>query len=423
MKKASNSGSKTQRKTSKAAAPSTVLTPAETAALAALMPITSTRNKPNVLVVDDEPNVRELFLDLVADCHVIVAADLAQARKAMSEEAIDVMFSDVNLPDGDGSSLVAELHEVRPGAAAILMTGRPTIETIITAFRGGAVDYLAKPFSVRQMKDRLDSALKNQSIAARNDKRLTRLKTAVRQLNKARRTVSQKVDLLCNDLIAAYGDVAAQMTEIRVQESFRTTLAQAHDLEQLLCHGMDWLLKQAGYSNIAVWLTGDENVYDLGAYMKYTVVGEKKLTNALKDNLLRITVREGFVHLSDDELREHLSPAEKKALTGQTFLAASCVYLGEPLGAVMMFRDGKCPFTDDDAAMLKGVAPIFASFLASVVRKSDHELTEEDIGADDFQAGGAEESDYGDEGPKKKNKRAKKPDAADWWKRGESPPF
>ena len=70
--------------------------------------------------------------------------------------------------------------------------------------------------------------------------------------------VSKKVDLLCNDLIAAYGELSRQLEAVRTTEAFRGAISAIADLEQLLCHTMDWLLRQMGYANVAIWLASDE---------------------------------------------------------------------------------------------------------------------------------------------------------------------
>ena len=49
----------------------------------------------------------------------------------------------------------------------------------------------------------------------------------------------------------------------------------------------------------------------------------------------------------------------------------NCTYLGESLASVIMFRDGKTPFTDDDAEALKAISPIFATALATMVHDGD----------------------------------------------------
>ncbi len=381
---------------------------------------------PIVLVVDDEPEMIELFRDLVAPavkCQMLVARTMTEARRIMTRQPIELLVADINLPDGSGIELLEELKLSSPSAATIFMTSQPRVEQTIFALRHGVLDYLPKPFSAEQIQSHVRDALQKQSILARNDKRLTRLKVAVRELNKARHTVSQKVDILCNDLVHAYGEISSQLQEVRAGESFRKTIDSAKDLEQMLCHAMDWLLKEAGYSNIAIWLAGDDAVFELGAYMKYTIVGDKKIIDTLKSSVLQPTIREGFVHLTDQEFNLLLQPAERKLLPAQTMMSSACTYLGETLAVMMLFRDGKCPFKDEDEAMLKTVASIFATTLATMVRGEPREGASDEHHELDEPAGDIWEADEEQKPGTPKKKKEKQKNDADWWKRGEAPPF
>lgn len=386
---------------------------------------------PVVLVVDDEPDMLDLFRDVVAPaikCKLHLASSMTEARRILKRQVVQLLIADINLPDGSGTELIELLKLTSPAAAAMFMSQKPTLDNTIFALRHGVLDYLPKPFSAEQIQGHVREALTKQAVMERNERRLTRLKTAVRELNKARHTVSQKVDILCNDLVHAYGEVAAQLQDSRLAESFRKTLSASKDLEQMLCHAMDWLLKEAGYSNIAIWLCGDDATFELGAYMKYTLAGEKKVIEALKASMLQPTIREGFVHLSDQEMHQMLQPAERKLLPGQTIISSACTYLGEALAVVMLFRDGKSPYRSEDEVMLKNIAGIFATELAGKVHgideQSDHPDADLPHASDDDAPGGDIWED--DEEPKKKpksNRKTKEKNDADWWKRGEPPPF
>jgi DNA-binding response OmpR family regulator len=371
--------------------------------------------RPRILVVDDEPTLVELIDDVVGrgmNCRIFAAANLAEAKRIIASEPIDLIVTDVNLPDGDGTSLVATVRSHQPQAGAIVITGTPSIDGTIAALRNGAMDLLPKPFSSAQLTERVAKALKRQSITTKMEKRVDRLRDAVKRLNEARKLVSRKVDLLCNDLISAYSELSKQFDTVRAQDAFRKVLDDAQDLEQLLCHAMDWILRQLGYSNVAVWLAGEDSEFQLGAYIKYTVAGEDSLIEAMKQGILPLTVREGFVQLSPEESAKVLTPAELQHMSGQHVLSVNCTYLGEALAAIVLFRDNEMTFTDDDAAMLKAISPIFAVALASAVKASD---TGEDEDGE-FYAGGGEDDDDDRRGGKKR-------DSADWWKRGEDPPF
>jgi DNA-binding response OmpR family regulator len=377
----------------------------------------SIKPKPCVLIVDDEPAMIEMVGEIVSrsmDCRLIAASDLRQAEALMRTEQIELLVTDIHLPDGDGMELLSTLHSSQPQAGVVVMTGDGSMSGAVRALRAGVMDFLPKPFSAEMLLDRLRQALDRQKAGARELRRVKRLKLAVKRLNTSRRTVSRKVDLLCNDLISAYGDLSRQMDEVRLQENFRKLMDQAKDLEQLLCHAMDWILREIGYANVAIWLASEEQGFELGAYMKYTIACDAKLTKAIQEGLLPMTVRDGRLRLSDEEVETKLSPTEAAMLRGQTVLAQNCTYLGEPLAAFILFRDQKAPFTDEDAAMLKAISPIFSVALAATVRQSQKADLDENPFYD-----GQDERDEKDEKDEKRDARSE----ADWWKRGEPPPF
>jgi FixJ family two-component response regulator len=387
-----------------------------------------------VLLVEDEPALIDVIDNLLrreVGCSVISAPDIQTANSILSSQQVELVLADVTLPDGNGMELLPAIRKNHPTATTIVITGDPTVDRAISAIQEGAVDFLPKPFDSKQLVDRVRKALDRQETLAKEEKRYKRLREAVKRLNASRRVISKKVDLLCNDLVAAYGELSRQLDGVRTQEGFRKYIENAKDLEQLLCHAMDWLIRQMGYSNVAVWLTAEDGEFQLGAYMKYTVAGEQILTDAMKRVILPAAVRDGLAHLSGDELAEKFTPQEAAFFKGQDILAVNCTYLGDSLAAVVFFRDAKSPFEEEFEGLLKSVSPIFAVSLASVVRGSEHDADgeDDDDGESPFldKAPDAEDSgnvaDEDDATPPKKKPKKEKTDPADWWKRGEPPPF
>jgi FixJ family two-component response regulator len=369
-----------------------------------------------ILLVDDEPSLLEMVEDLAhrtLSCTVLRAASLGEARHILETQPIELMIADIHLPDGNGTSLLETLHIHQPNASAVIMTGSPSIDYAIGAMRHGAVDFLPKPFNYDQIALRLRSALDHQARSARREKRMDRLKIAVRKLGQARRTISKKVDLLCNDLVTAYGELSKQLDDVRHQEGFRKYIETAEDLEQLLCHAMDWLMRQVGYSNVAIWLAAEDGDFQLGAYMKYTVAGERMLTDALKRVILPTTFRDGLLHTRIRNLASRFTPQELNLLGSHDLLAVNCTYLGESLATIIFFRDAHAPFTGDDQTLLRSISSIFAITLASMVRSNN---TDRDLDSDGpFLGGDTLEEDRDRDKPRR--------DSADWWKKGEPPPF
>ena len=368
-----------------------------------------------ILIVDDEADILDVISDTVSqngNCKLVEARTIAEAHKILHTQSIDLLVTDVHLPDGDGTQLLKVLREKHPNAKSIIISGSNNLDAAISAIRNGAVDFLKKPFTANELNDRVNKALAHQAIFERNEKRIEKLRSAVKRLNSARKIVSKKVDLLCNDLISAYGELSKQMDLVRIQEGYKSLTGDTKDLEQLLCHTMDFVMRQAGYCNIAIWLAGDNaSHFQLGAYMKYTIAGEEDLTDAMRDGIVRIVDRENFVHYFGDELQEKLSPPELDYLADQDILAVNCTYLGETLGVIVAFRQASKGFTEVDAAMLKTMSAQFAVSLASVVREAQQS---------DESEGGVMDDDEEEDG---KGRRGKSDRSDDWWKSGGPPPF
>src|SRR5689334_12107449 len=118
--------------------------------------------RPRVLVVDDEPDLLKLMRDIVGremDCRILAAKTVAEAQAILKRETVELLLADVNLPDGDGTTLLPTLREQQPTAEAIVITGRPTVGNAIDALRAGAVDFLPKPFNASTLIERVQNAL------------------------------------------------------------------------------------------------------------------------------------------------------------------------------------------------------------------------------------------------------------------------
>jgi len=359
--------------------------------------------RPHILVVDDEPTLHGVFREKIVPampCEMLTASTAAEARAAIGAGAVDLLATDLLLPDGSGTALVEQLRAARPDAAAIVVTAVHNVDALVRVVRSGAVDIITKPFSPEELLARVSVALQQQRQRAALYRRLSAMRSTIRRLKAARQIVSRKVDLLCNDLIGAYSDLSRQFDSIRLQEGYRQFIDRATGLEQLLCNTMDWLLRQVGYCNIGIWLASSDTDLQLGAYMKYTVAARQEMNEALQRNLLSVCRRRGFVRLRGADLEAYLTPAEMKFLAGQDLIGMNCTYLGETLAVMLLFRDSRTPFCDEDVAAARAVAPLFAVSLARAVKGAD-------LPPDDADRPSPPESQ----------------DPADWWKHGESPPF
>ncbi len=108
----------------------------------------------NILVVDDEPDIRELVREILEDegYVVTVAEDGASARTAFARSKPDLVLLDIWMPDVDGITLLKEWStSCKPDCPVVIMSGHGTVETAVEATRLGAHDFIQKPVSLAKL--------------------------------------------------------------------------------------------------------------------------------------------------------------------------------------------------------------------------------------------------------------------------------
>lgn len=115
-----------------------------------------------ILVVDDDPEVRETMASLIRrhKMDYDTVPSLADTRHKLTEQAYDVILLDVSLPDGNGLDLLQEIREIPDAPEVVILTGRGDPDGAELAIQGGVWDYLVKPASIKQISLTLNRALK-----------------------------------------------------------------------------------------------------------------------------------------------------------------------------------------------------------------------------------------------------------------------
>ena len=118
--------------------------------------------RPIALVVDDEPDIRELLEITLArmqiDC--VPAATLAEARAVLAKTACALCLTDMRLPDGTGLDLVAHIQQRHPSMPVAVITAHGSMETAIQALKTGAFDFVNKPIDLAALRSLVAQALR-----------------------------------------------------------------------------------------------------------------------------------------------------------------------------------------------------------------------------------------------------------------------
>ncbi len=116
----------------------------------------------HVLVVDDEPDIREL-LDLTLSrmgLQVTTAEDLGAGRRALEENTFSFCLTDMRLPDGNGLDLLREIIEKYPELPTAVITAHGKVEDAVLALKIGAFDFVSKPVDLSILRKLVNTALK-----------------------------------------------------------------------------------------------------------------------------------------------------------------------------------------------------------------------------------------------------------------------
>jgi DNA-binding NtrC family response regulator len=118
--------------------------------------------KPRVLVVDDEPRLRELLADVLPEMGFIAvtARSAEEAIKILEADPPDIAMLDLQLPGISGMELFARIHQHWPATHVIIMTGYGDLESARQAIHLDVVDFITKPFHLRDVELALDKARK-----------------------------------------------------------------------------------------------------------------------------------------------------------------------------------------------------------------------------------------------------------------------
>ena len=116
-----------------------------------------------ILIADDEDDVRDLLQEMIArepSLELVGAgSDAAQAIEIAGREKPDVALVDAHMPEGGGLRAIKEIKEVSPGTATVVLSAFDSQQKVVEHLDAGAIAYLVKPVSRRDLVATLEKAV------------------------------------------------------------------------------------------------------------------------------------------------------------------------------------------------------------------------------------------------------------------------
>ncbi len=163
-----------------------------------------------VLVVDDEPFMLEVMADMLEDrpLDIETAGSAAEARKVLEESDVDVIVSDIRMPDATGVDLMRWCRARGDEVPFILVSGYADAELIIEALNLGARSFISKPFEGDALTKRVDDVLAAQRLDVLRSSMLERLEEANKGLEERVRERTRELELVKDVTITALAGLA-----------------------------------------------------------------------------------------------------------------------------------------------------------------------------------------------------------------------
>jgi DNA-binding NtrC family response regulator len=133
----------------------------------------------NILIVDDEPSIREACADVAQHCGMkaTAVATADEALEVLEQSSVDILLTDLMLQDTSGLDLLKRVHDSHPSVPVIVLTQYGTIDSAVAATRLGAIDYVTKPFRIEELRARLERAARAVELQQENQLLREQLRT------------------------------------------------------------------------------------------------------------------------------------------------------------------------------------------------------------------------------------------------------
>ena len=324
-----------------------------------------------VLVVDDEPAIRELLTDALSygDLVVHAAASGKEAIDLAKHSPPDILVTDLCLTDCSGLDVIDHVRNLMGDVPAVVITGRGDPGALTEASRRRPVELMSKPLNVERLRDTIREELARRARTKRLERQALRLRRVARDINGQKRSIHHELTTTCVNLTSAYRTLSGQMALQKTVICYQSDLVRAKDDDDVFRSAFRLFVKRSGP------LFGVAMVCDAEARLK--IVGRFGVPTpdnlAFCQHLCEPLIDAVLTHpqctlMDAGEEGGLFDESIRKYLVGLTVLAVPLIPApGEMIGLVLLYRKGEQPFTDADVAL----AELVAHSTALAVQRND----------------------------------------------------
>ncbi len=155
--------------------------------------MTSEPNRKNILLIDDEEDIRDMLSIMIRrfDYHVLTAENCTTAKQLLSNEHIHMCITDMNLPDGSGIDIIEHIGQNTPEVPVAVFTAHGNVELAVSCLQKGAFDFISKPVMSSELKRVLDQGVNLSNVEDKSSTQKEQLLGNSQAMEKIRATIKK----------------------------------------------------------------------------------------------------------------------------------------------------------------------------------------------------------------------------------------
>ncbi len=317
-------------------------------------------DRPQILVIDDEPGIRELCSDVLGQtqCDVSTAGSGAEAIHVVRRQPPDLLVTDLMLGDCTGLDVIDTLQAEDMDIPSVVITGQGDPETLCEASRRRPLEMLPKPLNTERLIDAVQKGLTRRDRESQYVRRIHRLRKIARRINNHRKSIDAKLRNTCTDLASAYRTLSEQFNAQQIVLDFQRELIAARIDDDVFRSLFRMFVHRSGP------VFGISIVCDANAQLR--IVGRfgvphpdsLQFCQALSAPMIDMLLSNPEPMLIDaGDRSEMFDDTIVRYLPGLSVLAVPLIpSAGEMIGIVVFYRKGEQPFRDCDVALADMIA-------------------------------------------------------------------